>query len=105
MIELVEALNDSKSTVTIRYWAHDSMRSLPTMTRGSVSVVRTGPSREPSFSAETTRHPIRDPAPITYFGSAWVTLGLVRSVPPPLELAARQQRAFESLDVSRAVEP
>lgn len=30
---------------------------------------------------ETTRNPIRNPVPITYFGSAWGTLGLVRSTP------------------------
>lgn len=44
---------------------------------------------------ETTRNPIRNPVPITYFGSAWATLGLVRSVPPELALAVRQQQAFD----------
>jgi N-acyl-D-amino-acid deacylase len=33
---------------------------------------------------ETTRNPIRNPVPITYFGSAWATIGLVRSVPMPV---------------------
>jgi hypothetical protein len=37
--------------------------------------------------------------PITYFGSAWATLGLVRSVPAPPDTPARRQRAF---DVVRA---
>ncbi|MEX2306813.1 MAG: prenyltransferase/squalene oxidase repeat-containing protein [Pirellulales bacterium] len=44
---------------------------------------------------DTTRQ--RNPVPITYFGSAWATLGLVRSSPPALDLAARQQRAFDSI--------
>ena len=39
----------------------------------------------------------RNPVPITYFGSAWATIGLVRTVPPTLDLAARQQRAFDSI--------
>jgi hypothetical protein len=46
---------------------------------------------------ETTRNPIRNPVPITYFGSAWATLGLVRSVPAALDTAARQQQAFDSI--------
>jgi hypothetical protein len=46
---------------------------------------------------ETTRDPIRDPVPITYFGSAWATLGLVRTVPAPPDTAARQQRAFDKV--------
>ena len=32
--------------------------------------------------------------PITYFGSAWATLGLVRFVPAPPDTPARRQRAF-----------
>ena len=35
--------------------------------------------------------------PITYFGSAWATLGLVRFVPPPIDLATRQQRAIDAI--------
>jgi hypothetical protein len=35
--------------------------------------------------------------PITYFGSAWGTLGLVRSVPPARDTAARRQRAFDEI--------
>jgi hypothetical protein len=35
--------------------------------------------------------------PITYFGSAWATIGLVRSVPPPPDTAARRQRAFDAI--------
>jgi len=45
----------------------------------------------------TTRNPIRNPVPITYFGSAWATLGLVRFVPPAPDTAARRQRAFDSI--------
>ncbi|HMH52773.1 MAG TPA: prenyltransferase/squalene oxidase repeat-containing protein [Candidatus Acidoferrum sp.] len=48
---------------------------------------------------QTTRNPIRNPVPITYFGSAWATLGLVRYVPAPLDTPTRRQRAF---DVVRA---
>lgn len=44
---------------------------------------------------ESTRK--RNLVPITYFGSAWATLGLVRSVPPALDTAARQQRAFDAI--------
>jgi len=39
----------------------------------------------------------RNPVPITYFGSAWATLGLVRFVPPLLDPATREARAFEWL--------
>jgi hypothetical protein len=46
---------------------------------------------------QTTRSPIRNPTPIIYFGSAWATLGLVRSVASPLDTPARQQRAFDSV--------
>lgn len=35
--------------------------------------------------------------PITYFGSAWGTLGLVRFVPPDLDIATMQKRAFQAL--------
>src|SRR5262249_51413166 len=45
----------------------------------------------------STRNPIRNPVPITYFGSSWATLGLVRYVPPALDLAARQQRAIDAI--------
>src|SRR5262249_4991852 len=45
----------------------------------------------------STRNPIRNPVPITYFGSAWATLGLVRFVPPPIDLATRQQRAIDAI--------
>jgi len=46
---------------------------------------------------ETTRKPIRNPMPITYFGSAWATLGLVRWVAPMLDLAARQKTALDAI--------
>ena len=46
---------------------------------------------------ETARNPIRNPVPITYFGSAWGTLGLVRSVPPAPDVPARQQQAFDKI--------
>lgn len=39
----------------------------------------------------------RNPVPITYFGSAWATIGFARMVPPTLDFAARQQRAFDSI--------
>lgn len=45
----------------------------------------------------STRNPIRNPVPITYFGSAWGTLGLLRFVPPVLDLAARQEQALAAL--------
>lgn len=45
----------------------------------------------------STRNPIRNPIPITYFGSAWGTLGLVRSVPSQVDTAARQQAAFDQI--------
>lgn len=45
----------------------------------------------------STRNPIRNPIPITYFGSAWGTLGLVRSVPSRADTAARQQAAFDQI--------
>jgi Squalene-hopene cyclase N-terminal domain len=45
----------------------------------------------------TTRKPIRSPIPITYFGSAWGTLGLVRCVPPALDPLGRQQQAFDAI--------
>jgi squalene-hopene cyclase-like protein len=46
---------------------------------------------------KTSRDPIRNPVPITYFGSAWATLGLVRSAPPVLDTIANQQRAFDTI--------
>jgi squalene-hopene cyclase-like protein len=46
---------------------------------------------------ETTRNPIRNPVPITYFGSAWGVLGLVRSVPMPPDSPAKQQHAFDEI--------
>jgi hypothetical protein len=46
---------------------------------------------------ESTRNPIRNLMPITYFGSAWGTLGLVRNVPPLLDLAARQKLAIDAI--------
>jgi hypothetical protein len=51
------------------------------------------PRSHPGIDATRKRNPV----PITYFGSAWATLGLVRSVPPTFDLAARQQRAFDSI--------
>lgn len=56
-----------------------------------------------SWQMATRNHPGTDvtrkrhPVPITYFGSAWATLGLVRSVPPVLEIAKRQQKAFDEI--------
>jgi Squalene-hopene cyclase C-terminal domain len=39
----------------------------------------------------------RNLVPITYFGTAWATLGLVRFVPPLRDEATMQQLAFQSL--------
>lgn len=39
----------------------------------------------------------KNPMPITYFGSAWATLGLVRFVPPALDPAARQKQAIAEI--------
>jgi hypothetical protein len=44
---------------------------------------------------ESTRDPIRNPVPITYFGAAWGTLGLVRSVPSAPDTTAKRQEAFD----------
>lgn len=46
---------------------------------------------------ESQRNPIRNPIPITYFGSAWATLGLVRSVPSAPDALAKQQNAFNEI--------
>ena len=45
--------------------------------------------------ADTTYE--RNPVPITYFAAAWATLGLVRSVPPVLDLAIRQKQAIDAI--------
>jgi hypothetical protein len=39
----------------------------------------------------------RNPVPITHFGTAWATLGIVRFVPPTLDVDTRQRLAFEFL--------
>ena len=39
----------------------------------------------------------RDLVPITYFGSAWATIGLVRSVPPVLDIAVRQKQFLDEI--------
>lgn len=44
---------------------------------------------------DTTRE--RDPVPITYFGAAWATLGLVRMVPPVLDPAVRPKQAIAAI--------
>jgi hypothetical protein len=46
---------------------------------------------------DTTRNPIRNPVPITYFGSAWGTLGLLRFVPAPPDTPAKRQQAFDEI--------
>lgn len=45
----------------------------------------------------STRNPIRNPMPITYFGSAWATIGLVRSVPVIRDPVAQQKRAIDRI--------
>jgi len=47
--------------------------------------------------AETTGIPVRRPVPITYFGSSWAVLGLVRSVPSPPDTLAKQRQAFDNI--------
>jgi|GEM_PF-1741144 len=37
----------------------------------------------------------RNPVPITYLGAAWATLGIVRFVPPNLDIGTRQKLAFD----------
>lgn len=39
----------------------------------------------------------RNPVPITYFGSAWSTLGLVRVVPAAIDITTRQQQAIDEI--------
>src|SRR5262245_43945504 len=46
---------------------------------------------------ETTKKPVRWPVPISYFGSAWAMLGLVRCVPSPPDTPSKQRRAFDSI--------
>ncbi len=46
---------------------------------------------------ESTRKPIRNPVPITYFGSAWAELGLVRLVAPPPDTPAKREFAFNQI--------
>lgn len=46
---------------------------------------------------ESTRDPIRNPVPITYFGAAWATLGLVRSVPSAPDTDAKRREAFDQI--------
>ena len=36
--------------------------------------------------------PYTNPVPITYFGSAWATLGLLRSTSPPVEAGSIPSR-------------
>lgn len=46
---------------------------------------------------ESMRNPIRNPIPITYFGSAWAMLGLIRFVPSAPDTPAKQQDAFNEI--------
>jgi len=41
--------------------------------------------------------PFTNPVPITYFGTAWATLGLVRSVPTPPDSPAKHQHALDEI--------
>lgn len=41
--------------------------------------------------------PFTNPVPITYFGSAWATLGLVRYVPSPPDTDPKQRHAFDNI--------
>src|SRR5262249_11141255 len=55
--------------------------------------------RDGSWPMKSRAHPgakpYTNPVPITYFGSAWAMLGLMRSVPPPVEAAATRSRPGE----------
>jgi hypothetical protein len=55
--------------------------------------------RDGSWPMKSRAHPgatpYTNPVPITYFGSAWAMLGLLRSVPPPVEAAATRSRPGE----------
>ena len=46
---------------------------------------------------ETTKNPVRWLVPITYFGSSWAMLGLVRSVASPPDTAPKQRTAFDNI--------
>lgn len=46
---------------------------------------------------ETTKNPVHWEVPITYFGAAWATLGLVRSVPSPPDIPSKQKNAFDKI--------
>src|SRR5262245_18818164 len=46
---------------------------------------------------ETTKNPVRWTVPITYFGSAWAMLGLVRTVSSPPDTPAKQRHAFDCI--------
>lgn len=46
---------------------------------------------------EATRTPIRFVVPITYFGSAWATIGLACSITPAADSVGGQQRAFDDI--------
>lgn len=53
---------------------------------------------------KSDRDPLRNPIPITYFGSAWATLGLVRNVPAPLDAVALRKKALDQLRMYNAAQ-
>lgn len=67
----------------------------------AVSFLAAGQREDGSWPMTSRGHPgvtpYTNPVPITYFGSAWATLGLARSVPASLVSSAKQQRAFDEI--------
>jgi len=66
--------------------------------RRGVAFLATTQRADGSWPMKSRAHPgatpMTNPVPITYFGSAWATLGLLRSVdPPPFDLFARDNLA------------
>src|SRR5205823_1546127 len=46
---------------------------------------------------DSTNKPVKKSVPITYFGSCWAMLGLVRYVPPPPDTPKKQRHAFDNI--------
>jgi squalene-hopene/tetraprenyl-beta-curcumene cyclase len=67
----------------------------------AVSFLATSQREDGSWRMISRGHPgvkpFTNPVPITYFGTAWATLGLARTVAASPVSAARQQRAFDEI--------
>ena len=59
------------------------------------------PRNHPEVDA--TKKRVRWSVPITYFGSAWAVLGLVRYVPSPPDTPTKQRHAFDTLQPTALV--